>query len=206
METLRRTQYSSFENKTFVYHNEFTLNPQKKRHFLLETHGITPAADIYLNGEQIATREFQSGSYGGHVYDITRTSSAFNADNLNGLLIEVFPTRYEDDLAVGFIDWNPHPLDKGTGIWRDITIKQTGPVSLGPLSVGTRFLNSDLEEADITLRAVARNLENYVVTVVPSAHLDHEGRSMKILAPAIDIPPRGSKDLLLMANWSQPAV
>lgn len=206
METLRRTQRQSFEDKKFVYHKGFTLVPEEGRHFSLETHGITPAADIYLNGRQIARREFQSGSYGGHVYDITSITSTFSVDNLNGLLVEVFPTRYQDDLAIGFLDWNPMPIDNGTGIWRDVTVRQTGAVALGPLSVATKFLYSDLGEAEVALRAVAHNLESHKVTVVPSAHLKHEGLSMNISASAIDIPPKGSQELRLTAGWPQPPV
>lgn len=207
MEVLRRTQGSKFENTTFVYHCEFKLGPkQQGRHFVLETHGITPAADIYLNGQQIATREFQSGSYGGHVYDITSTLSTSSSDYLNALLIEVFSVRHEDHLAVGFYDWNPPPLDKGAGIWRDITVTQTGPVALGPLSVATTFLSSDLDEAEITFKAVAYNLEHHAVTVVASVYFEHEGHSMNISTPAINIPPKGSKELTLVANWPQPPV
>lgn len=104
LETFRRTRQQDFDNKRFVYHKTFTLYPEVDKHFFLETHGITPAADIYLNGEHVATREYQSGSYGGHIFDITSLLSTSSVDDSNALLIEVFPVHYKYDLAIGFID------------------------------------------------------------------------------------------------------
>ena len=154
-------------NKTWkepwLYRQEFSLHPGHGKHHLLETNGITSKADIYLNGLQIGTKDFQSGSYGGHTYDITPMTSETNA-----VLISVYPTDYNHDLAQGFNDWNPAPPDHGSGVWRDVNIKQTGPVTLGPLSVTTEFETSGTS-ARVSLRAFARNLENRTTEVIPLA-------------------------------------
>lgn len=89
----------------WVYRHEFALDPEAGKHFLLQTNGITSRADIYLNGELIADKEIQSGSYSGHEYEITD----FVGDQ-NALLIQAHPTNYYTDLALGFIDWNPVPV------------------------------------------------------------------------------------------------
>jgi len=34
--------------------------------------------------------------------------------------VKVYPTDYNRDFALGFVDWNPYPPDNGTGIWRDM--------------------------------------------------------------------------------------
>ncbi|POS76879.1 exo-beta-D-glucosaminidase [Diaporthe helianthi] len=81
------------------------------------------------------------------------------AAEVNAVLVKVYPTDYNHDLAQGFIDWNPAPPDNGSGIWRDINIRQTGPVTLGPLSVTTEF-EASASSARVKLRALARNLEN----------------------------------------------
>lgn len=89
----------------WVYRNEFALEPAKGTHFLLQTNGITSRGDIYLNGELVANKNFQSGSYSGHEYEITEF-----VDEENALLIQTYPTNYYTDLALGFIDWNPIPV------------------------------------------------------------------------------------------------
>lgn len=160
-------------NKTWeepwFYRQEFALNPGYGKHYLLETNGITSKADIFLNGRQVVNKDFQSGSYGGHTYDITPMASEINA-----ILIRVYPTDYNHDLAQGFNDWNPAPPDHGSGVWRDVNIKQTGPVTLGPLSVATEFETSG-KSAKVTLRTLARNLENRTAEVLPFASVVKSG-------------------------------
>lgn len=160
-------------NKTWeepwLYRQEFALDPGHGKHYLLETNGITSKADIYLNGRQIADKDFQSGSYGGHTYDVTPMTSEINA-----VLIRVYPTDYNHDLAQGFNDWNPAPPDHGSGVWRDVIVKQTGPVTLGPLSVTTEFETAGTS-ANVTLRALAHNLENRTVEAFASASVFKSG-------------------------------
>lgn len=118
---------------------------------------------MYFNGLQIANKELQSGSYDGHTYDVTPMAS-----EVNTLFIKVYPTDYYHDLAQGFNDWNPAPPDNGSGVWRDVNIKQTGPVTLGPLSITTEFEASSAS-AKVTLRTLAHNLENRTVEAVALA-------------------------------------
>lgn len=145
----------------WLYRNEFALKPTPGQHYFLQTNGITSKADVFLNGKKVADKVLQSGAYGGHSYEITNIVNRTNA-----LVFKVYPTDYFQDFGVGFVDWNPKPPDNGTGVWRDVTIKQTGPVALGPLRVTTTF-NKPVGQgsAVVTLKATVQNLENRVVTV-----------------------------------------
>ena len=87
-----------------MYREEFVLNPKPGQHYFLQTHGITSRADIYLNGQLVASNKTQVGAYGGHRYDITAMVASQNA-----LLIQAFPTNYLRDFAMGYVDWNPYP-------------------------------------------------------------------------------------------------
>lgn len=150
----------------WVYRSEFGLPaPEKGQHYLLETNGISSKADLYFNGKQIADAEFQAGAYGGHVYDITDLAGEKNA-----FLARVYPTQYLYDFSVGFVDWNPYSPDNGTGIWRDINIRQTGSVSMGPLSIAVDApLPIGEKDATVTIRAKATNLEKSSVTLAAKA-------------------------------------
>lgn len=99
--------YSNFE-VPWVYRKEFELKRRGDQHYFLNTHGITSKADIYINGQTIATSENQVGSYGGHRYEIT----AELQDGTNCILITAYPTNYLRDFAMGFVDWNPYPPGK----------------------------------------------------------------------------------------------
>lgn len=168
----------SFDGSQFqvpwVYRNEFFLPaPKDGQHFLLETNGISSEADIFINGQQIANSTFQAGSYAGHVYDITAA-----AQEKNAIVVQVHPTVYAYDLAVGFVDWNPYPPDNGTGVWRDINVRQTGQVSMGPLSVLVDLpLPAGEKDAEVKVRAEAKNRGNSDVTFRANAAVsDPDGK------------------------------
>ncbi|KAL7918683.1 glycoside hydrolase family 2 protein [Trichoderma austrokoningii] len=145
----------------WIYRQEFALSPAKGKHFILQTNGITSKADLFLNGKQIADSNYQSGAYGGRTYDITSLAAKENA-----FVVQVYPTDYLYDFGLGFVDWNPYPSDNGSGIWRDITIKQTGSVSMGPISVLVDIdVPVESSPAEVTIRAEAQNLESFAVTV-----------------------------------------
>jgi exo-1,4-beta-D-glucosaminidase len=149
----------------FLYRNEFALEPRDRRHYVLHTHGITSAADIYLNGELVADQTTQSGSYSGQNYDITGLVTETNV-----LLVKTYPTDYYQDLALGFIDWNPRPPDNGSGIWRDVEIRQTGPVFIEKIAA---IVNS---QGSVNVRATVRNLEQDTIKVTLIVNIeDPEG-------------------------------
>ncbi|KAF1848082.1 glycoside hydrolase family 2 protein [Cucurbitaria berberidis CBS 394.84] len=123
-------------------------------YYTLRTHGISSRADIWLNGKQVADKEIQAGAYGGLEYDVTNKLSFQGA---NVLLVKVYPTDYNRDFALGFVDWNPYPADNGTGIWRDIELKRTGQVSLGSLRVTTRALLDGAVDIYLEVKNVKKN-------------------------------------------------
>lgn len=192
----------TFSN-AWLYRREFIMSSKKGRHFFLETHGITSGADIFLNGKQVATRNTQAGSFGGHTYDITPTIS-----DVNTLLVKAYPTNYNYDFAQGFVDWNPYPPDNGTGIWRNITLKQTGPVILSPMGVQTRFSGPKMFKANVTLRTTARNLENRTVAVDVAAQLVDIWLYKMILnmTQQINLPPYATHEISITKEIDTPPV
>ncbi|CAE7185952.1 Glycoside hydrolase family 2 protein [Pyrenophora teres f. teres] len=107
-----------------ILSNESTAN----HYYTLKTNGISSRADIWLNGKLVADKKTQAGAYTGLEYDITEKIQSNGKDNV--LLIKVYPTDYNRDFALGFVDWNPYPPDNGTGVWRDVELKRTGQVSI----------------------------------------------------------------------------
>ncbi|KAH7180101.1 glycoside hydrolase superfamily [Fusarium flagelliforme] len=193
----------------WVYRNQFNLATEKestKRHYFLQTNGITPAADLFLNGKPIASNITQSGSYGGHTYDITSRASRENA-----LVVKVYPTNYQHDFAVGFVDWNPYPPDNGTGVWRDITIKQTGHVFMGPMSIlvdlNTPVDDGKTHEATVTVRAQARNLSKKPIKFIATAKIKTpNGRTLKVVTKHVRLAPEESVMVELSTKVKDPEV
>jgi exo-1,4-beta-D-glucosaminidase len=115
-------------------------------YFQLSTNGISSRADIYLNGALVADHTEQAGAYAGLTFEITSKMKP----GQNVLLIRVYPTDYNRDFALGFVDWNPYPPDNGTGVWRDVEVKQTGKLAFaGTPRLTTRLDGSTQMKADV---------------------------------------------------------
>ncbi|EHK20158.1 glycoside hydrolase family 2 protein [Trichoderma virens Gv29-8] len=175
----------------WLYRHEFALAPAKGKHFILQTNGITSKADLFFNGQQIADSEYQAGAYAGRTYDITSLAAKDNA-----FVVQVHPTDYLYDFALGYVDWNPYPPDNGTGIWRDITVKETGSVSMGPISVVVDIaVPVESSPAKVTIRAEAQNLENVAVVLDAEAVVSGNSCSGGPLKQTVKLAP-GEKKLV----------
>ncbi|WP_100314324.1 glycoside hydrolase family 2 protein [Thermoflavifilum aggregans] len=104
--------------------------------------GINYRADVWLNGHQIASADTLKGSFRTYHFNIT----PYVRKGTNVLAVRVFPPG-PGDLAVGFVDWNPEPPDHDMGIWRQVWLKITGPLSISEPFVSTRLDTATLNQA-----------------------------------------------------------
>ena len=103
--------------------------------------GVNYRANVWLNGQRIATSGEIAGAYVMHELEVT---AAARLGEPNALALEIFPPR-PNDLAITFVDWNPLPPDKLMGLWRGVRIRQTGPVAIRHPQVVSKL---DLPHAD----------------------------------------------------------
>ena len=107
------------------YRTTFNLPALKKgEHVILNFDGISYRANVWLNGRQIANCQQMFGTFRQFEYDVTKQAS-----QKNELTIEVFCAQ-PGDPNIGFADWNPRPADESMGIFREVSVKTCGPVSL----------------------------------------------------------------------------
>ncbi|KAJ5715543.1 Glycoside hydrolase family 2 immunoglobulin-like beta-sandwich [Penicillium malachiteum] len=188
----------------WIYREEFIMNPSDGQYFTLKTHGITSKADIYLNGVQIASNEQQQGSYGGHKYDLTGIIKSGS----NCLVIKAYPTNYLRDFAMGFVDWNPYPPDNGTGVWRNVEIFQTGPVSMSPFRVITDFTDPTVNvNVNVTLKT---ELVNHTPRTV---HVEVNGTitgpiqaDSSVIAGIFELNPSEKRTISIEASIRNPQI
>ncbi|KAF2703028.1 glycoside hydrolase family 2 protein [Pleomassaria siparia CBS 279.74] len=194
---LEKVDYSQFQVPWF-YRSEFSLgSPGAGSHSQLKTNGISSRADIFLNGKQVATKDVQAGAYAGLTYDVSGAVTA----GLNTVLVKVYPTDYNRDFALGFVDWNPDPPDNGTGIWRDIEIKQTGPVSLSIPRVVTTL------GGQVTVRLDVQSLEeNGVQGEVVCKVLDPQGKELGQPRAELNIGGKAQQTVSLTLAVADPQV
>jgi len=142
------------------YRTEFQLHPDFKNQSLqLHFKGINFRANIWLNGKRIADSSEVAGVFRIYEFDIT---DDVVLDGKNYLAVEVFAPG-KDDLAITWVEWNPAPPDKNMGIWHEVFITATGPVTVRYPHVITEFDLPSLDVAQLTVKAELNNTSNQAV-------------------------------------------
>ncbi|MDB4835092.1 glycoside hydrolase family 2 [Cyclobacteriaceae bacterium] len=136
---------------SWVYHNSFEYDVNKKEFYTLDLDGINYKANIWLNGKQIADTATVFGVYKQYQFDISKS-----LQKTNNLVIEVFPP-VPGDFTIGFVDWAPVPADNNMGIWRNVAITRSKSVTLDQTFVYADFDVKNAQEADLHLSTVLSN-------------------------------------------------
>ena len=185
---LEGVAYKQYDTKPFDcswwYRRDFTLKDlSPKEHVLLVFDGICYRANVYVNGTLIASKDTVCGSFRRHILDITSVAKAKNK-----LAVEVFRAQ-PGDPNIGFVDWNPRPLDESMGLFREVRVIRTGDVAIGEGSVESKIDLKTLKEAWLTVRATLRNLSDQ--TVKGEVRGKFDGREF---AAPVTLAPREVRD------------
>ena len=162
----------------WVYKTTFAGKPAKGRHAELVFDGLNYYADIFLNGKQLASSDTTAGVFIRRAYDVTGLLK-----NHNKLEIKLLRAQ-SGDLNIGFVDWNPRPLDESMGIVRPVTLHTTGVVSLEDVFVIPDLDTESFATADLQVRVTLRNLEDRPVEANLGLQLEESNATIPVsLAP-----------------------
>jgi len=141
------------------YRTEFELpRLSKGQHAVLEFDGISYRANIWLNGRLVADCDSVYGTFRRHRLDITEW-----ADEKNVLAVEVFRAQ-PGEPNIGFVDWNPRPVDESMGIFREVRVLTTGEVAMNHSVVKSKVNTETLDEAWLTVETELSNLSGTEMT------------------------------------------
>ncbi|MFG2602451.1 sugar-binding domain-containing protein [Streptomyces sp. NPDC048514] len=141
------------------YRSDFTVEDTGRR-TALDFSGVVSAADVYVNGRQVAPASEVTGAYTHHELDITPLVRSGE----NTVAFRVRPNDPDKDLTMGWLDWLQPPPDRNMGIVRDVLVRRGGPVALRDAHVVTELAVPSLATADLTVKARARNDSGTAVT------------------------------------------
>ncbi|MER6422990.1 exo-beta-D-glucosaminidase [Streptomyces sp. NPDC001137] len=141
------------------YRSDFTVADTSGR-TSLDLSGVISAADVYVNGHQVATAQDVTGAYTHHELDVT----SLVRSGTNTVAFRIRPNDPDKNLTMGWIDWLQPPPDENMGIVRDVLVRRGGPVALRDAHVVTRLDVPSLASADLTVKAQARNDSGEPVT------------------------------------------
>jgi len=148
--------------------------------YRLRFNGISYSADIWLNGKKIASADTIQGSFRQFIFDVT----PFIKKGENVLALKVSKAE-GGDLNIGFVDWNPEPADNNMGIWRDVQLISSGPVSIEQPFVITDVDTTTLDHAAITLKIMLHNYSDKDMNGTLNANIEndiHISKEIKLAA------------------------
>ncbi|MFE3583328.1 glycoside hydrolase family 2 protein [Streptomyces vinaceus] len=131
---------------------EFTVADTVARTYL-DFSGVVSAADVFVNGQQVATASAVAGAYTHHELDVTALVRA----GANAVAFRIKPNDPRKNLTMGWLDWLQPPPDANMGIVRDVLVRRGGPVALRDAHVLTSLALPSLASADLTVKAKVRN-------------------------------------------------
>lgn len=156
------------------------------RHFALHFGGINYTADVWLNGHKVGEMQ---GAFERGVFDIT----ALLHPGTNALAVRVAPPPHpgipaEQSIKAGpgydgglmlidgptFVDtegwdWMPAMRDRDTGIWQEVSLEETGAITLGDPQVITHLPLPDISTADLDINVPVHNAGAVARSVVLNA-------------------------------------
>jgi exo-1,4-beta-D-glucosaminidase len=136
------------------YRKQFRLPPDfKGKTVWLSFAGLNYRANVWLNGKRVAGADEVAGAW--RTFELNVTEAA-RPGATNVLAVEVF-AQTETDLGITFVDWNPLPPDKNLGLWRGVSVRATGPVSLRHPTVITQLNSPANDRAQLTVTALLVN-------------------------------------------------
>lgn len=154
------------------YRKNFEIGKNSKEFYNLTFEGLNYKANIWLNGQLIASADTIEGCFRMFDLDVTKNLQA----GPNTLAVEVIPPQ-KGDLTIGFVDWNPWPPDNNMGLWRPVKLIKTGAVAVNKVFVKPWLNTETLAEATLTISAELVNHSDKAVLGKVEASI--EGFSVK---------------------------
>jgi len=147
----------------YWYRTEFSLpDGYKGRNIWLHFDGINYKANIWLNGQKIADSNSVIGMFRRFAFNVTESVTA----GRNCLAVQIIAPgqshgRNDKDTDMectsSWDDHCPYPPDGNMGIWRDVYIRVTGPVTINhPLAVA----DLPLPATDVARLRISVNAQN----------------------------------------------
>ncbi len=160
---------ASIADGSWWYRTEFTPDASfDGKAVFLALDGINYRANVWLNGQQIASSDDVVGTFTNYEWNV---SANVHAGAPNALAIEIFPPDLMNDLALTWLDWNPGPPDRNMGIWQDVYLRQSSAVSVRGTRVSSK-VDPSLASAALTVKADVANTTTAAVHATVTATIE----------------------------------
>ena len=146
------------------YRTDFTADLTSGQYANLVVNGIVGAADVWVNGHEIATQSTVEGAYTRYTFDVTGDL----VKGTNTLALEVHPNNPNTMLTLDDVDWNQIPPDNNTGIQFPIQLLTSDALSNADAHVAEANA-ADLSSSALTVKTNVTNNTSAAQTGVVDA-------------------------------------
>ena len=143
------------------YRKEFEVPAQfNGKTIWLAFRGINYRANIWINGKKLAASDQVVGAFRRYEFDVTSFVKPGAKNNV--VAVEV-SAPHANELGITWVDWNPTPPDKDMGLWQEVVLSASGPVSVRHPAVETKLDLPLTAKAHLTVRAELHNSSNSAI-------------------------------------------
>mgnify|MGYP001236371573 CR=1 FL=1 len=119
-----------------------------KKKISLRFNGINYRADLWVNGKKVAGNDTFAGTFRMFTFDITD----FVQEGKNAIALKIL--RHADgEYSIGFVDWNPLPIDRNMGIFREVFLEVNDGVKIRSPFVYSKINKESLKDADLFIQS-----------------------------------------------------
>ncbi len=117
----------------------------------LRFNGINYRADLWVNGKKVAGKDIFAGAFNMFTFNI----DDYKQPGDNVIALEIW--QYADgEYSIGFVDWNPLPVDRNMGIFREVFLEINDGIKIRSPFVYSRLNKTD-GSADLFIQAELNN-------------------------------------------------
>jgi exo-1,4-beta-D-glucosaminidase len=119
---------------------------------VLRFNGINYRADLWVNGKKVADNKDFAGPFRMFTYDIT----AYVREGTNVVALKLWQ-HADGEYSIGFIDWNPHPIDRNMGIFREVFLEINDGIKIRSPFVYAKVNKETFKDADLYVQSEVVN-------------------------------------------------
>jgi len=171
------------------WRTDFTPSLQAGQTATLIVNGVVGSANVWVNGQQVATSSTVTGAYTRFTFNLTSLVRA----GTNSLAIEVNPNDPTAMFTLDNVDWTQIPPDNNTGIQFPVQLQIDGALAVGNSHVNQSDA-ADLSTAALTVKTDVTNFAATSQTGTVTA---------TITPPGNGTPVTVSQNVTVLANTTQ---
>ncbi|MBK8884912.1 MAG: hypothetical protein IPN67_21945 [Bacteroidales bacterium] len=145
----------------------------------LRFNGINYRADLYVNGKLVAGKDTFAGTFRMFTFDI----SSFVTEGKNTLALKIWQ-HANGEYSIGFVDWNPLPIDRNMGIFREVFLEVNDGIKIRSPFVYSKVNKETLKDADLFIQSEIINSSGEAVK--GTLKVDYE---LGVISKEIEVKP-----------------